>query len=226
MIPTLLVLKWVHILSMVYWLGGEWGVFQTSYYVINRKLPLEERRRHMNTTYKIDILARTGILLLFPLGFHMGHLWGIQPYGGGWLWVNWIFFGAWLGICWAAFLNRETDLGIKLTRFDERIRYVFIPLIMLAAISSLLGYGPFEAGPMQKWFSAKVLIFSLLLVIGLKLRFIMREWTTLFRVLAKEPGNREAEVTLERSIRVGRGLAFVYWFGIASTGFIGVVKPF
>lgn len=68
----LLVLKWVHILAMVYWLGGEWGVFQTSYKVINRSLSLDERRRHMDTAYKIDILARTGIILLLPLGLHMG----------------------------------------------------------------------------------------------------------------------------------------------------------
>jgi len=25
MIPTLLFLKWAHIIAMVYWLGGEWG---------------------------------------------------------------------------------------------------------------------------------------------------------------------------------------------------------
>jgi uncharacterized membrane protein len=24
------VLRWLHILAMVYWLGGDWGVFQTS----------------------------------------------------------------------------------------------------------------------------------------------------------------------------------------------------
>ena len=68
----LAVLRWAHILCMVYWLGGEWGVFQTSYNVINRKLSLEERRRHMETAYRIDILARTGIILLLPLGLHMG----------------------------------------------------------------------------------------------------------------------------------------------------------
>ncbi|HET6563987.1 MAG TPA: hypothetical protein VFG52_01135 [Xanthomonadales bacterium] len=225
-ISTLLVLKWVHILAMVYWLGGEWGVFQTSYFVVNRKLSMEERRRHMHTAYKIDILARTGILLLFPLGFHMGHFWGVQPFGGVWLWVNWIVFGVWLAICWAAFIYRETDRGIKLTLIDERIRFVFIPLILVAAVSSLLGYGPFEAGQMQKWYSAKVLIFGLLLMIGLKMRFIMREWTMLFRVLDKQPGNTEAEATLERSIRFGRGLAYVYWVGIASVGFLGAVKPF
>ena len=67
-ITELAVLRWVHIVAMVYWLGGEWGVFQTSYNVVNRKLPMDERRRHMETAYRIDILARTGIILLLPLG--------------------------------------------------------------------------------------------------------------------------------------------------------------
>ena len=64
------VLRWVHIICMVYWLGGEWGVFQTSFNIINRKLSMEERRRHMETAYRIDILARTGIIMLLPLGLH------------------------------------------------------------------------------------------------------------------------------------------------------------
>ena len=49
MFHEMILLKWAHILAMVYWLGGEWGVFQTSYNVINRKLALDERRRHMET---------------------------------------------------------------------------------------------------------------------------------------------------------------------------------
>jgi hypothetical protein len=225
-ITELAVLKWLHILAMVYWLGGEWGVFQTSYFVVNRKLPMDERKRHMHTAYKIDILARSGILLLFPIGFHMGTYWGVQPLAGAWIAASWLFFTLWLGLAWAAFFKRETDAGIRLTKIDEQIRFVFIPIIVIAAVASLLGYGPFEAGPMQKWFSAKILVFSVLLMIGLKLRFIMREWTTLFRLLAQQPDNAEAEETLERSIRVGRGLAYVYWVGIAGTGFLGAVKPF
>ena len=97
---------------------------------------------------------------------------------------------------------------------------------MIASIASLLGYGPFEALPGQRWFSWKVLIFSFLLMLGLKLRFIMREWTELFRVLAMDPDNAQAEETLEKSIRVGRGIAYVYWIGIGTVAFLGAVKPF
>jgi hypothetical protein len=136
------------------------------------------------------------------------------------------FFAVWLALCWSAFFARETDRGLSLTKIDEKIRFVFIPLILLAAVSSLMGYGPFEANTGQMWFSAKVLMFGLLLVIGLKLRFIMREWTELFRVLAANPDNQQAEATLEKSIRIGRGLAYIYWVGIATVAFFGAVKPF
>ena len=154
-ISTLLVLKWLHILAMVYWLGGEWGVFQTSYNVINRDLPMDERRRHMETAYRIDILARTGIILLLPLGLHMGYYWGVQPFGGMFIPLMWIAFLTWTSLTWAAFIFRETDRGLMLTKVDEAIRYFVIPALMIAAIASLLGYGPFEAGSMQKWFSTR-----------------------------------------------------------------------
>ena len=218
------ILKWVHIVAMVYWLGGEWGVFQTSFHVVNRKLGMDERKRHMETAYKIDILARTGIIILLPLGMHMGHIWGVQPYGGSFLVGMWIFYFAWLGLCWGAFFKRETDIGIKLTKADEFLRYFIIPAVFVSAICSLLGYGPFNADLMQKWFSIKLLIFSMLLVIGLLLRYIMRQWTMMFRVLA-DGENEAIENKLEKSIRFGRRLAYIYWIGILTVAFFGAVKP-
>ncbi len=223
-VTELAVLRWLHILAMVYWLGGEWGVFQTSYNVINRQLPMDERRRHMETAYRIDILARTGIILMLPLGLHMGFLWGMHGYGGIWLVIMWIVFAAWLSLTWMAFCKRETDAGIRLTKIDEAIRFVVIPLLLIASVSSLLGYGPFRAGAGAAWFSAKLLIYALLLVIGLKLRFVMREWTDLFRRLATEGDSPQVEAILDKSIRQARSLAYVYWIGIAAVAFLGATK--
>ncbi len=225
-ITTLAVLRWLHILSMVYWLGGEWGVFQSSYNVVNRKLPMDERRRHMETAYRIDILARTGIIMLLPLGLHLGHLWGLQPYGGIYLTLIWILSLSWLSLTWAAFIYRETDRGLRLTKIDEAIRFIVIPLLLIAAISSLLGYGPFAGDPGTRWYATKIFIYALLLVIGLKLRFVMREWTEMFRILAVEPDNVEVENRLDKSIRVARMFAYLYWIGIASVAFLGATKPY
>lgn len=224
-VTELAVLRWLHIIAMVYWLGGEWGVFQTSYNVINRKLSMDERRRHMETAYRIDILARTGIILLLPLGLHMGYLWGVQPYGGSFLVITWVLVAAWLGLCWGAFIFRETDRGIRLTKMDEAIRFIVIPLLVVTSVSSLLGYGPFNAEVGQMWFSAKVFVYSLLLVIGLKLRFVMREWTVIFRQLAQKE-DQVLENQLDSSIRFARKLAYLYWMGIGTVAFLGATKPF
>lgn len=220
------VVRWLHILAMVYWLGGEWGVFQTSYNVVNRKLSLDERRRHMETAYRIDILARTGIIMLLPLGLHMGHIYGFVPFLDGiGIWVMWAVALGWLALCWAAFVARESDLGLALTKADEAIRFALIPALLLLAVPAFFGGGLLDVGQGQLWYPAKMTTYSLMLVIGMILRFIMREWTTLFRVLAEGP-DEAAEAKLERSIRFGRSIAYVYWIGIASTAFFGAVKPF
>ncbi|WP_342806211.1 hypothetical protein [Alteromonas sp. M12] len=224
-IVELSVLKWAHIIAMVYWLGGEWGVFQISFNVVNRKLSMDERKRHLETAYRIDILARTGILLLFPLGFHMGNIWGIQPYGGWALVAVWSVFVLWLALCWTAFFFRETDRGVMLTKIDEKLRYILIPVIAICAISSLSGNGPFIAVEGMRWFSVKILLFSVLLCIGLYLRFVMRQWTTIFRQLAEKQDDA-LEAELENSIRISRYLAYLYWIIIAGVGFLGATKPF
>ena len=53
-----------------------------------------------------------------------------------------ITVAAWMALCWAAFFKRETELGLRLTRIDEAVRYVLIPAIFVVGISSLLGKGP------------------------------------------------------------------------------------
>ena len=220
-----LVLRWLHILAMVYWLGGEWGVFQTSYNVTNRALSLDERRRHMETAYRIDILARTGIILLLPLGLHMGHIYGLQPYGGSWLTAMWAFVAAWMALCWAAFFKRETDAGLRLTKADEAIRYLLIPAIFVTGISSLLGHGPFVAEEGTRWYAWKLTLYGFTLCIGLGLRWIMRAWTVRFRRLAEGPNPAE-QAALEREIGWARIMAYVYWVTIAGICFMGTVKPF
>lgn len=220
-----LILRWVHIIAMVYWLGGEWGVFQTSFNVINQKLSMEERRRHMETAYRIDILARTGIITLLPLGLHMGNIYGLQPFGGGYLTAMWLFVAGWLALCWSAFIKRETDTGIMLTKIDEKIRWVLIPTIFVVGISSLLGNGPFEASEGSRWYAAKFTLYGFTLCIGLGLRWIMRQWTTRFRKLAMGPDPAE-EAALEREFLYGRLMAYVYWITISGICFLGTVKPF
>ena len=219
------ILRWLHILAMVYWLGGEWGVFQTAYKVTDPKLPFAERMRHMDTAFRIDILARTGIISLLPLGLHMGYLYGLVPIAPIWLVVMWVLYFILFAITYGAYFKRGTPLGAHLRLIEDWSRYILIPTLIILGLSSLLGHGPFEAGEGQKWYSAKVLTFGMLLIIGVILRYVMHEWPKLFQILAAGP-NDEAEAKLAKSIRLARTVAYIYWVGIATVAFFGSVKPF
>lgn len=220
------ILRWIHILAMVYWLGGEWGVFQTSYNVTNRNLSLEERRRHMETAYRIDILARTGIVLLLPLGLHMGKLYGFVPsLDGAGIWWMWLFFAIWLAMTWTAFIKRETDIGVKVTKIEEMLRYPLIAILFIVTFMALEGSGPIASGEGNHWYPAKIGLYAFALCIGLFLRVIMRRWTVRFRKLAEGPDAAE-ENALEREIGQARIAAYIYWITISGVCFLGAVKPF
>lgn len=221
----LAILRWLHIVAMVYWLGGEWGVFQTSYKVVNPALPLDERMRHMDTAYRIDIMARTGIISLLPLGLHMGYLWGVQPLGGMWLVGMWVVWALWMAITWGAFAKRGTPMFKPLSNIEDWTRYLLIPTLLIVSIWSLMGDGPLRAGDGQMWYSAKLLTFGLALIIGVILRLIMHEWQKMFPVLAEGP-NPAVETKLKKSINLGRSVAYLYWVLILTTAFFGAVKPF
>lgn len=220
------ILRWVHIIAMVYWLGGEWGVFQTSYHVTNRKLSLEERKRHMETAYRIDILARTGIVLLLPLGLHMGKLYGFVPFlEGNGIWWMWLLFITWLAMTWTAFIKRETDIGIAVTKTEEILRYPLIAALVIVAGMAFMGQGPVEVGEGSYWYPSKMALYAWALVIGLFLRLVMRRWTERFRILAQRDDPQQ-EAALEREIKQARIAAYIYWITISGVCFLGAVKPF
>ena len=217
---TYLFLKWAHIIAMAYWLGGEWGVFNVSRPIQDTELGLEERQRQMETAYRIDILPRTGIILLLPLGLHMGALLNLQPLQGPWIVGIWILAAAWLSITLGASLKRGTDLGERLTKIDVSIHYVIIALLLIFGIYSVVTGWPFTA----PWYAAKTALYGVALVIALIVRIIMRSWPDLFRAIASG-SNAEADARLQGRVALGRRLAHVNWMVIVVVAYLGVAKP-
>ncbi len=217
---TYLFLKWVHIIAMAYWLGGEWGVFNASRHIGDANLSPEERRRHMETAYRIDMLPRVSIILLLPLGLHMGALLNVQPLQGAWIVGMWVLVAGWLSITFGAFFNSGSDLGVKLTRIDESFRNVVIALLLIFGIYSIATGWPFTA----PWYAAKVALYGVAMIIGLLLRVIMANLVDLFRE-SVEGMNPEAETKLNSQLALGRGLGYISWVVIAAVAYFGVAKP-
>lgn len=216
------VFVWFHILLVAWWLGGEWGVFNASTNVANASLSLEERKRHLETAFRIDIVPRTAIVLMLAVGLLLSADFAISPIRGGWLGLIWIATICWATLVLSAFRYRGTAKGLKLTMIDERIRTVVIPVLVVASVVSLATGEPFTA----RWMALKVGIFGVLLFIGLLLRWTMRAWVVAFRMLATDGSTPHAEHIISSSLARARRYAYVYWILIATNAFLGVNKPF
>ena len=62
------VLVIVHVVLFAYWLGGDWGVYVNAKYVADPKLPLDERRRFLQASFRIDLMPRIAFPLLMAVG--------------------------------------------------------------------------------------------------------------------------------------------------------------
>jgi len=222
------VLRWLHVIFAAYWLGGEWGVFNASRGVANEGLSLEERLRHMETAYRIDILPRSAIIWLLPVGFHMADDLGLSPVSGIWVPIVYVATALWWCLILAAFIHRGTKRGIKITEFDDKIRYVVIPTLWLLGgytlfTDKLLFVGD-EVG--QYWFATKLVLFGFILIIGLLLRYTMKDWAVAFNRLKVEGSTPEIEHIFTSTLAKARKHAYMYWIGIGTMAFLGVTKPF
>ena len=129
-VQELAILRFAHILAMVYWLGGEWAVFQTSYKVVDPALTAPGRVRHLDTVFRIDVVSRIGIVSLLPLGLHMGHLWGVQPYGGNFLVGVWLVWALWVFITLMAFRDKMSRKRTLWGTLADWSRYIAIPALI------------------------------------------------------------------------------------------------
>lgn len=222
------VLRWLHVIFAAYWLGGEWGVFNASTNVANEKLDIDDRLRHMETAYRIDILPRSAIIWLLPVGFHMGDNYGLSPITGIGIPIVWALTAVWWCIIFAAFKHRGTQLGIKITEFDDKIRYVVIPGLWILGFYTIFTDKVLFTGEevYEYWFATKLAMFGFILIIGLALRIIMKGWAVAFHRLREEGSTPEIEAIFTNTLAAGRKCAYVYWVSIITMAFLGVTKPF
>jgi hypothetical protein len=214
--------QYAHILLFVYWLGADLGVFLASRYVARADLPTEERLRFLELLLKADMGPRTALILMVPVGFTLGTQLGLTEFARGLLPVIWVVALIWLGLTWRIYLLGRDPRAASLARIDHWVRVTVAALfISLGALSWVQG-GPVATA----WLAGKVFLFGIVVVIGLMLRKIIRDWAVGFGQLRdpaqQEAGNRRIFGAYRRATR----LAHLLWLLVAIIALLGVTKPF
>lgn len=221
MAGTYLLLVIVHVLLFAYWLGADWGVYVTSRYVADPQLSLEERCRFLQAAFRIDLLPRISFTLLLPVGVQLAAYYGAWPFPRAFLPIVWMFAIAWMMLNVAGYLRAGTPVGDQIRHMDQYIRLAMVPVLIGVGLWSV-----FTGRPIAPLFVAlKVTVFGCMIVVGLILRAIMKNWAIGFHRLATEGSSAAVDAIFQVSLGRARYIAYLMWSlsGVMAT--LGVVKP-
>ena len=214
------VLVVVHVVLFAYWLGADWGVFVLSRYVANPRLSLEERRRFLQAAFGIDLMPRIAFTLLLPIGLQLASFYGAWEPRGPFMLAVWIGALGWLTLNVLSYKHAGSARGDRLRGIDQRIRLVLAPTLIAAGVWSLAMGGPVH----QTFIAAKLLVFGLMIVVGLALRAIMRNWAVGFKRLANEGPSAEVDSLFTVSLARARWVAYLMWSLSGVMAVLGVAR--
>ncbi len=211
-----------HLVLFVYWLGPDWGVYVTTHYICKAGLSIEERRRFLAAMLRIDLVPRSCLILLFPVGLTLADGLGLSPVTGVWLVPVWLFFLAWLILSWAVYLNKGPENGMTFRKLDNGMRWVVAPVLVLTGAVSLV----FDMGFGSSWLGLKVMLFGVLIFLGLWLRSFVGDLVLGFQRLGAEGSTPEVEAIFSGMLKRSKPVAYLFWGTSLTLGFLGLAKPF
>jgi len=214
------VLKYLHILLFVYWLGGDAGVFYSSKFVTNTTLSRDARLAAFKIFINLDMLPRYCLALTLTVGGVLAEFVGYEhPL---WQTISIIALGpVWVWVVHTIHTKEGTDLGKVLATWDKRFR-VFMIFAILASVAYHWVTGPLRPYP---WIAVKLLIFAALIFCGFMIRMKLPPFIEGFRTLASTGPTPESDRQMIDGMADCRPYVLLIWAGVAISALIGVLKP-
>jgi uncharacterized membrane protein len=212
----------LHILVLVYWLGGDLGVFYASTIVTDPAKPVAARVAAAQVLAQVDMAPRTAMILAAPTGYMLAVTKGWWP-GEGWMIAAaWTGSLAWLAIAWAIHL-RHLPPASPWRRIDLVVRWLVV--IKLLVIAAGLIPQPF-AGDLPLFLRIKLSILAATIVCGLWIRRALVPFGPAFGAMAAQgSATDETNAAIARSLDAARPAVVAIWCLLLCAAYLGVSTP-
>jgi len=214
----ILLLKFAHIVGFAYWLGTDLGVFYSSYFAADRKLPASTRLIVIKILFALDMAPRICMTLMLPIGIHLAYRLGLLPLPAIIVPVAWGVCLAWLANVLYLHYGRNGPAKPLLTRVDFWFRVVMVIILAAYAALSLFGNG----GTPASWLALKILIFAVMMSCGLLVRLRLKDFGPAFARLAQGAATEQDEIAISQGISSTRPFVMVIWLGLFASAALGL----
>ncbi len=215
--PTAL-LTLMHILVLVYWLGGDLGAFYGSNFLVDPNRTLVERRMALKILNNIDMAPRTALILALPTGLGLAWMKG---------WVELPFYVpllvavasfVWLLLAWAVHLNHDSSTDYKTA--DLRVRYLVLAALFVTGIAALIG-----RIELPLFIALKMIILATCITLGLIVRKQIVPMFVAFRQMVEHGATPDTDAAIAAANANARRMVLTLWALLLVAAYLGVATP-
>ena len=212
--------KFLHICMFVFWLGTDVGVMLCSKKSTDPNLGVEARFQMLEMALKIELLPRVMWVMALPFGVQLSKTMGYIDPSSITLTMMWLFTLAWLVTNVGGAANLNEPWGQQLSKINRFIVASLGVGLIIVAISSFMGYGPYEANSV----ALKVGLYGLvnLTILGIEVAFFPLGLA--YERLATEGSSPEIESSISGGMDLTLRWVHATYILIFITAFIGATK--
>ena len=215
---TVAILTLLHVLVLVYWLGGDLGAYYASRFVYDGKRPVAARALAAKVLGDIDMAPRICLLLALPTGLALAA-------SKGWVSLHWLFLvvaflaaGVWILIAFAIHMDHGGGAGLK--RFDVVLRWAFLLGLAGTGAAALLG----EVA-LPRFLALKLLLLAFAVLMGLLIRRVLTPFGPAFGRLMAEGPSPATDAALRAPIARARPFVLSIWAALILAAYLGIATP-
>lgn len=211
--------RYLHVVLLVFWLGPEIGIMIAGAHAIDPKLTAAQRSAAARMMQYYEVMPRVCMSLMLTVGGILSEQIGLDhPW---WQAAGIYLLGpVWLALTLAAYFG-SAGAGITAARLEQWLRIVLIIGVPVSVAYST-ATGRLADAP---YIGSKLLLFALILLLGLLARRAFTPFREALPKLAQAGASPALDSTMTASMRAGRRYVFVIWGALLLAALLGIARP-
>ncbi len=207
-----------HLLCLVYWLGGDLGVFYSSFFVIDEKRSPETRVAAAKILFALDQAPRQCMPLILGFGVHLAQKMGMLRLPFEIVIGTWLLVAVWIGIVLTLHFSHGGKAVRILMPVDFWFRGIFVAGVSIWVIWNLFGPG----NQMTDWTGWKLLLFAATVLCGLMIRVRLRIFAPAFSRLKAGNHDDADNAAIRKALTSTRPFVIAIWLTLVLESALGV----
>ncbi|MGJ3230867.1 MAG: hypothetical protein ACFE0P_03640 [Oceanicaulis sp.] len=208
----------LHILVLVYWLGGDLGAFYASSLLVQEDRPAAGRLTAATILTNVDMAPRMALIFAFPTGLAVSVTRGWLGLDLQWVWIAFAVAALWAGLAWMIHLKAGPEGVVR--RVDTAIRYAVLFALAGAAVAAFAG-----TCDIPHFIAAKWLLLALAIACGLMIRRALKPFGPAFAALAQGKAGVAENAAIRASLAHAKIYVLTIWAALIAAAALGVYTP-